>query len=158
MQVARGSGLIIATLLLSALSTVAGFMVSPGGYLSPLASPALLGATGGITGTIVIGPVFPICSVIVSSAPAPSYYNEIQLLVTPSSGLALTVPVHWLFVQDCWVSGTFRIGLNPGAYSLTLTSCISQPNSFGCSDLPMTAIVASGAWTRVEISVRTGIE
>jgi len=56
MLVARSSVLTFWVLFLTAASTVAGFMVSPGGYLSPLASPSLLGATGGITGSVSIGP------------------------------------------------------------------------------------------------------
>jgi hypothetical protein len=35
---------------------------------------------------------------------------------------------------------------------------ISQPIGFGCSDLPRTVIVESGAWTQVDISIGTGIE
>jgi hypothetical protein len=155
---ARSPALIIATLFLSTVSTVTGFMVMPTGFLSPLAGPALLGATGGIVGSISIGPVFPVCRGYPTTAPAPPYYNQIGVLVTPSSGLPLTVPVIWVLVNDCSVNGTFRIGLNPGEYSLTLTSCISQPNSFGCSQLPITAVVASRAWTQVKISVTTGIE
>ena len=158
MPVARSSGLIIATLLLSTVSTVAGFIVSPGGYLSPLAGPALLGASGGITGSISIGPVFPVCRADMSTAFPPPYFNQVQLLVTPSTGLPLTVPVRWVLVSGCWISGTFTVGLNPGVYSLTLTSCLSQPNSFGCLGMPKTAVVESGRWTRVEISVATGIE
>ncbi len=162
MLVTRSSALIIATLLLTVLLTGAGFMVSPGGYLSPLAGPALLGSTllgvtSGINGDISVGPIFPVCRVTPDAVP-PAYYYQIEVLVTPSSGLPLTVPVHWVLVAGCWVDGTFKIGLNPGVYSLTLTSCVSQPNSFGCSDLPITAIVTSSAWTQVEISVRTGIE
>jgi hypothetical protein len=165
MQVTRRSALILAALFLTIVSTVAGFVVSPGGYLSPLASPSLLGPSSGITGSITIGPVYPVCSALKSTTPAPSYYNQIQVLVTPSSGLSLTVPVKWVLVSYCWVGGTFKIALNPGAYSLTITSCtkvnalmIPQPIGYGCQDLPRTFMVESGAWTRVDISIRTGIE
>jgi len=155
--VARSSALIVAVLLLTAVSTGAGFMVSPGGYLSQLAGPSLLGASGGITGNVSIGPVFPVCRIGVSNAPPPLYYNQVQLLVTPSTGLPLTVPLNWVLVEDCYVNATFKIGLNPGVYSITITSCISQTSSFGCSGVPVTAIVSSNAWTQVEISVDTGI-
>jgi len=164
MLVTRSAALIFWVLFLTTASTVAGFMVSPNGYLSPLASPSLLGATGGMDGSISIGPLFPVCRVLESMVPAPSYYNQVQVLVTPSSGLSLTVPVNWVTVGGCWASGTFKIGLNPGAYSLTVTSCagivasISQPIGFGCADLPKTVIVEAGAWTQVEISIGTGIE
>ena len=163
MLVARSSVLTFWVLFLTAASTVAGFMVSPGGYLSPLASPSLLGATGGITGSVPIGPLFPVCRVLESAGSTPSYYNQIQVIVTPSSGLALTVPVNWVTVEGCWASGTFQIGLNPGVYSLTLTSCarltasIQQPIGFGCSDLPRTVIVESSTWTQVDIAIDTGI-
>src|SRR2546425_67505 len=122
MQVTRSSALILAALFLTTVSTVAGFMVSPGGYLSPLASPPLLGASSGITGRVAIGPVYPVCSVLQSTTPAPAYYNQIKVLVTPSSGLPLPVPVNWVLVSYCWVSGIFKISLNPGSYSLTVTS------------------------------------
>ena len=73
MLVTRSSALIFWVLFLTAASTVTGFMVSPGGYLSPLASPSLLGATEGINGSIAIGPIYPICRTLTSTAPAPSY-------------------------------------------------------------------------------------
>ena len=166
MQVTRGSALILAALFLTTVSTVAGFMVSPGGYLSPLTSPSLLGASSGIDGTVTIGPVSPVCSVLKSTTPAPSYYEQIQVIVTLSSGLSLTVPVNWVLVSYCWVHGTFKIALNPGEYSLTMTSCTQvyalvyqpyQPYGYGCSNLPRTVMVESGAWTQVDISIDTGI-
>ena len=83
MLVTRSAALVFWVLFLTTASTVAGFMVSPGGYLSPLASPSLLGATEGISGSISIGPIFPICRTLASTVPAPSYYNQIQVLVTP---------------------------------------------------------------------------
>jgi len=42
-MVKGSTALIVAALLLTTVSTVAGFMVSPGGYLAPLASPPLMG-------------------------------------------------------------------------------------------------------------------
>jgi hypothetical protein len=163
MLVTRSAALVFWVLFLTTASTVAGFMVSPGGYLSALASPSLLGATEGISGSVSIGPIFPICRTLASTAPAPSYYNQIQVLITPSSGLALTIPVNWVIVESCWAHGTFKIALNPGTYSLTITSCNpATPSiyfpSYGCQDLPRTVIVESGAWTQIEIAIGTGIE
>ena len=157
-MIARSPALILSALILATVSTATGFIVAPGGYLSPLAGPALIGATGGITGSIFIGPISPTCLVYKNSTPVPSYYNQIEAVITPSSGLPATIPVNWVLEGGCWVYGTFKIGLNPGVYSVTLTSCLSQPSSFGCSQLPITAIVTSNSWTQVEISVRTGIE
>ena len=163
MQMSRSSALILAALFLTTVSTVAGFMVSPGGYLSHLASPGLLGATSGITGSISIGNIYPVCRADSSTGSAPPYYDQIGVLVTPSSGLPLTVPVTWVLVAGCWVHGTFKIGLNPGAYSLTITSCYlicaaaTFLNDTTCSGLPKTVIVESGTWTQVEISITTGI-
>jgi hypothetical protein len=158
-MIARSSALIISALILTTASTATGFIVSPGGYLSPLAGPPLIGATGGITGNIYIGNTAPLCTGLPSTAPAPPYYNQIEVLITPSpiSNLPLTVPVNWVLNNGCVAHGTFKIGLNPGAYSLTLTSCISQPNSFGCSDLPKIVSVEPDAWTQVQISITTGI-
>src|SRR2546425_6418537 len=163
MLVTRNAALVFWVLFLTTASTVAGFMAPPGGCLSQLASPSVLGAAGGIEGSVSIGPIFPICRTLASTIPAPSYYNQIQVLVTPSSGLALTIPVNWVLVEGCWAHGTFEIGLNPGTYSLTITSCnpatasIYFP-SYGCQDLPRTVIVESGAWTQIEIAIGTGIE
>src|SRR2546428_9847843 len=163
MLVTMSAALIFWFVFLTTSSTVAGFMVSPGGFLSPLASPSLFGAAGGIEGSVSIGPIFPICRTLASTVPAPSYYNQIQVLVTPSSGLALTIPVNWIIVESCWAHGTFKIALNPGTYSLTITSCnpatpsIYLP-SYGCQDLPRIVIVESGAWTQIEIAIGTGIE
>jgi hypothetical protein len=153
----RNSALIIGVLLLTAVSTGAGFIVSPGGYLSRLAGPPLLSATGGITGNVSIGPVYPVCKIGASNAPPPVYYDQVQLLVTPSTGLPLTVPLNWVLVDGCYVIAAFKIGINPGVYSVTITSCVSQTSTFGCRGVPVTAIVSSNAWTPVEISVDTGI-
>jgi hypothetical protein len=165
MLVKSSTALIIAALLLTTMSTVAGFMVSPGGYLAPLASPPLIGATGGITGSIWIGNVCPLCRVPSTTTPCtPSYYNQIELVITPSpsSAFPLTVPVNWV-LGGCVVHGTFKVGLNPGAYSLTIGSCyVTRAAAFfldhpTCSGLPKTVIVDSGTWTQVEISITTGI-
>ncbi len=165
MRVKSSTPLIIAALLLTTVSTVAGFMVSPGGYLAPLASPPLIGATGGIIGSISIGNVCPLCRVEQTCAPAPLYYNQIEAVIipAPSSDLPLIVPVNWVGVGGCVVHGTFKVGLNPGAYSLTIGSCylIREAATFlndtTCSGLPKTVLVESGTWTQVEISITTGI-
>jgi hypothetical protein len=165
MRVTKTTAVIVAALLLTTASTVAGFMVSPGGYLAPLASPPLQGATGGIVGSISIGNVAPLCRVPPTTAPAPAYYNQIEVVITssPSSDLPLMVPVNWVLVGGCTVHGTFTVGLNPGVYYLTVTSCygmhpeIYLPYSPVCSGLPKTVIAESGAWTQVEISITTGI-
>jgi len=165
MLVKGSKALIIAALLLTTVSTVAGFTVAPGGYLAPLASPPLIGATGGITGSIWIANVSPLCRVPSTTEPAPPYYNQIEVVIThsPSSDLPLTVPVNWVLIGGCAVHGTFKIGLNPGAYSLTITSCYlicaaaTFLNDTTCSGLPKTVIVESGTWTQVEISITTGI-
>ena len=159
MLVTRSAALVFWVLFLTTVSTVAGFMVSPGGYLAPLASPSVLGATGGINGSITIGPIYPVCRSPASIAPAPSFYNQIQVLVTPQSGLALTVPVNWVIIGGCWASGTFKIGLHPGVYTLTLTECLISisVDLQGCPSTPKTAVVEWNAWTQVDISLGTGI-
>jgi hypothetical protein len=166
MRVSRSVALIVVVLLLTTVSTVTGFLVSPGGYLSPLASPPLAGATGGIEGNISIGNVYPVCTRWPTMAPAPPYYNQIKAVITPSSSpdLPLMVPVNWALFNGCVVEGTFTIGLNPGVYSLTITSCyaVYSDHYLGavipfCPGLPKTAIVESGVWTQVDISITTGI-
>ena len=110
--VRRSLALIVAALGLTTVSTVAGFMISPGEYLAPLASPPLIGATGGITGSIWIANVSPLCRVPATTEPAPPYYNQIEVVITPSSDLPLTVSVNWVLIGGCAVHGTFKIGLN----------------------------------------------
>lgn len=166
MRLTRTTAVIVAALLLTTASTVAGFMISPAGYLAPLASPPLQGATGGIVGSISIGNVAPLCIVPETTAPAPAYYNQIEVVITPSpsSDLPLMVPVNWVLIGGCTVHGNFTVGLNPGAYYVTITSCytVYSGHYFGpairfCPGLPKTAIVESGAWTQVDISITTGI-
>jgi hypothetical protein len=153
----------MAALLLTLVSTAAGFMISPGGYLAPIASPPLLGATSGINGSITIGPLSPLVCRIGESPTLTPYYSNTEVVITPSSGLAQTVPVTWGLFSGCWVQGTFKVALNPGAYSLTVTSCtqyallIWQPYGIGCWDLPKHLIVESGVWTRFHIYLDTGI-
>src|SRR5207245_9491252 len=107
MLVKRSTALIVTALVLTAVSTVAGFVVSPGGYLAPLASPPLLGATGGIIGSISIANDCPLCRVPVTCAPAPLYYNQIEeavVIAAPSSDLPLTAPVDWVGLVACVLS------------------------------------------------------
>jgi|SRR6267143_5305224 len=162
MPITMSRVLIVAALFLTTVSTVAGFMVSPGGYLAPLASPDLLGATGGITGSISISPVSPVCGPTVGAAPAPSYYsnsNDFGILVIPLSGPSLTIPVNWVLEGGCEDYGTFNVQLNPGVYSLILAWCAS-PHAGGiyCPAMPKTVIVESGAWTHIEIAMSRGTE
>src|SRR5437879_7165746 len=115
MRVKSSTPLIIAALFLTTVSTVPGFMVSPGGYLAPLASPPLIGATGGIIGSISIRNVCSLCRVPQTCAPAPLYYNQIEeavIIPAPSYDLPLTVPVNWVGVGGCVVQGTFMVDLN----------------------------------------------
>jgi hypothetical protein len=165
MWVKRSTALIITVLLLTIVSTVAGFIVAPSGYLSPLAGPPLPGATGGIAGNITIRYISPLCRVPQTTEPAPPYYNQIGLVIfpSPSTDFPLIVPVNWVLVNGCVVQGTFKAGLIPGSYSLTLTSCYGihdamyRPYSPSCRYLPKTVVVQPGAWTQVEIVVNTGI-
>src|SRR5260370_32217661 len=114
MRATRSTALIVAALLLTTVSTFGWFMVSPGGYLAPLASPPLQGATGGIVGSISIGNVAPLCRVPPTTAPAPAPYNQIEVVITPSpsSDLSLRVPVNCVLIGGCTVHGTFTFGLN----------------------------------------------
>ncbi len=165
MRVTRTTVVIVASLLLTTASTVAGFIVSPGGYLAPLASPPLQGATGGIVGSISIGNVAPLCTVPPATVPAPAPYNQIEVVITPSpsSDQPLRVPVNWVLIGGCTVHGTFTVGLNPGVYYLTITTCYEDYSDHYlgfipfCPGLPKTAIVESGTWTQVDISITTGI-
>jgi hypothetical protein len=140
-------------------------MISPRGYLAPLASPPLVGATGGIVGNIEISNIAPLCLEQSTAASVPPYYSQIEVVITPSSSsdLPIMVPLNWALLYGCIAEGAFTIGLNPGIYSLTITSCYGiraetySLYPFFCSGLPKTVVVQSNIWTHVEISLRTGI-
>ena len=121
-MVKGSTALIVAALLLTTVSTVAGFMVSPGGYLAPLASPPLMDATGGIIGSISIGNVYPLCSATPTTTPAPSYYYEIAgcdnaltFLRSASDSPGELDPSRWLHtsrnLQDLFEPGSILLDL-----------------------------------------------
>jgi len=157
--------IIIIALALTTTTTVTGLLVSPTGYLSPIAWPNPAGPSRGdqgIAGDVSIGPVNPTCYAGPGSIQATAFalsFEQNRILITPRLGLAISVPVNWTLHWGCELTGTFQTSLSPGTYSVDLTSCaLATVRSFGCSGLPMTVVVGSGKYTPVNISVSTGIE
>ena len=157
--------IIIIALALTTTTTVTGLLVSPTGYLSPIAWPNRAGPSRGdqgIAGDVSIGPVNPTCYAGPGSIQATAFalsFEQNRILITPRLGLAISVPVNWTLHWGCELTGTFQTSLSPGTYSVDLTSCaLATVRSFGCSGLPMTVVVGSGKYTPVNISVSTGIE
>ena len=165
MVAVRSQGIVIIALALTTTTTVTGLLVSPTGYLSPIAWPNPAGPSRrdqGIARNVSIGPVNPTCYVGTGSIQPAAFalsFEQNRILITPRLSLAITVPVNWTLHWGCELTGTFQTSLSPGTYSVDLTSCaLATVRSFGCSGLPMTVVVGSGKYTPVNISVSTGIE
>jgi len=110
--------------------------------------------SGAVDVRVAVGPTMPVCSVNVTSGPQPSGFNSsISAIVTDSSGDTMTLPLDWVST-GCSVTGSVSVPLNPGAYSLSLSSC----PWVGCnSAIPRGFTILAGQTTGVEISVDTGI-
>jgi hypothetical protein len=102
----------------------------------------------GITGTVTIANVSPVCS-LTGSVPA----SGPDLIVTSSTGKIEVVVLNWSLVDRCELLAPFQVGLSPGTYSLNLSSC----GYMGCRVLPITVVVEPGIFTPVQINIVTGI-
>jgi len=152
----NGSGTIIfLALCLGVIIGAADLVVSPSGFLSPLAAPSFGPEAQGIMGRVTGFLVSPLCPSALT--PLVLAYLQVQVLLQPSSGLTLVIPVTYSD-KTCGLSGTFHAGLDPGAYWVSLTSCTYQPSGPGCGSLPKMVMVRPGEWAQVEISANTGIE
>ncbi len=127
------------------------FTIGAGGASSTTAGAPL---TGSLDAHFFIGPIQPVCSANSTVGPAPSPYSSIGAVVSTSpSGQASTFPIVWTS-NGCEVSGSFQASLDPGSYSLSLSSCTFS----GCaSALPRSSLVVSGESTSVDVSIDTGI-
>jgi hypothetical protein len=65
----------------------------------------------------------------------------------------LVVPLNWSLIDHCILFAPFQVGLNSGAYFVTLSPCYYG----GCRLLPVTVKVEPGIYTPVVIKVITGI-
>ena len=102
----------------------------------------------GITGGVTIANISPLCS-LTGSVPA----TGPDLVITSSTGKVLVVALSWTFQNRCELIAPFQGELNPGAYSVNLSSC----GYMGCRVLPITAVVIPGVFTPVKINIVTGI-
>lgn len=102
----------------------------------------------GITGSVTIANVSPVCS-ITGSAPA----TGPDLVITSSNGRIQVVALNWTLQNRCELIAPFQVTLNPGTYSLNLSSC----SYMGCRVLPITVVVVPGVFTPVRINIITGI-
>jgi hypothetical protein len=120
----------------------------------------------GILGNVSIGPTQPVCYVPqngTSTVPYPS--NSDEVVVTSQSGEQTSIPVSWFLSGGCELWGSFKAGLAPGNYSLTLSYCLLDPRYAGCpqslhfgpSSLPITVHVERGRLTPINIGIDTGI-
>jgi hypothetical protein len=108
-----------------------------------------LSSQQGITGTVTIANVSPICTVT-GSVPA----TGPDLIITSSNGRTTQdVALSWTLQNQCQLVAPFRVTLSPGTYSLNLSSC----NYMGCRVLPITVVVVPGVFTPAKISIITGI-
>ena len=105
-------------------------------------------ARQGLTGSVTIANVSPVCS-ITGSAPA----TGPDLVITSSNGRIQVVALNWTLEDRCELIAPFQVTLSPGTYSLSLSSC----SYMGCRVLPITVVVVPGVFTPVRINIVTGI-
>ncbi len=111
------------------------------------------GGNGTLDAQLSVGPTAPVCRANASVGPAPSPYASISVILTPSSGSNMTLPVSWLS-NECEVWGSLQTSLAPGSYQLNLSSCTFM----GCaSTLPKSFVVVSGQTTSLTVSIDTGM-
>ena len=107
-----------------------------------------LSSQQGITSSVTIGNVSPVCSVT-GSVPA----TGPDLIITSANGQTRVVPLAWSLQDRCELTAPFQVALSPGTYSLALSSC----RYMGCRVLPITAVAVPGVFTPVKINIVTGI-
>ena len=102
----------------------------------------------GITGSVTIANVSPVCS-ITGSAPA----TGPDFVITSSNGRIQVVALNWTLENRCELIAPFQVTLNPGTYSVNLSSC----SYMGCRVLPIIVVVVPGVFTPARINIITGI-
>jgi hypothetical protein len=110
--------------------------------------PQTLSSQQGITGSVTIANVSPVCS---ATGSVPSTGPD--LVVLSSAGRIQVVALSWTLQDRCELISSFRVTLTPGTYSLSLSSC----SYTGCRVLPLAAVVVPGIFTPVKINIVTGI-
>jgi hypothetical protein len=105
-------------------------------------------ARQGLTGSVTIANVSPVCS-ITGSAPA----TGPDLVIASSIGKIQVVALNWTLQNRCELIAPFQVTLSPGTYSLSLSSC----SYIGCRVLPITVVVVTGVFIPVSINIVTGI-
>ena len=111
-----------------------------------------------IYGTYSSGQVVPgACGADVVAELSGHYPVAERVVVTSSDGMLIDVPLNWTRVV-CEYFGTYRVGLQPGNYSIDILSCTLQPHrSWGCAFVvPIDVIVKQGLFTKVHIHMYTG--
>ncbi len=142
----------------STTTTTASTSVSTTSTTTSTVSSTSSSSTGQISGiangTISIGPLQPVCLVNSTKGPPPSDIASIEAVITSSSGGILHVPLNWSVYAKCEADGQFRVALQPGSYSLDLSSCTYM----GCKNsLPKEFTVYPNLVTTVDVSIDTGI-
>jgi hypothetical protein len=99
--------------------------------------------TGGIQGTVTIGPQCP-----VEQAGSPCPDAPFAGLVTVTSGGEVVQEVRSA------TDGTYRVSLEPGAYTVVAGSADGMGIAVGT---PVEAVVGEGSFVRVDLSVDSGI-
>jgi len=143
--------------LLAALS-LSGVSPSWHNYLSALYTATSAWQSQGIYGTDSSGQVVPgACGADVVAELSGHFPVAERVVVTSSDGMVIDVPLSWTRVV-CEYFGTYRVGLQPGNYSIDILSCTLQPHrSWGCAFVvPIDVIVKQGLFTKVHIHMYTG--
>lgn len=127
-------------------------------YLSALYTATTAWQRQGIYGTYYSGNIVPgACGADVVAELSGHYPVAERVVVTFSDGMVIDVPLNWTRVV-CEYFGTYRVGLQPGNYSVDILSCTLQPHrSWGCAFVvPINVTVAQGVFTKVDIHMYTG--
>jgi len=144
--------------------------LNAGGRPSP-ALPTTPPTGQGIRGYASIGPLFPLCTVVGNLGPVPDTIMTVHVIVITASGERILSQIDWMPSITCsFVSarpvriapgpaavGTFNVNLAPGSYGVTLSNCDSIGQALGCGGLPITVVVSSGVYARLDLTVDTGI-
>ena len=125
----------------------------------------------GISGSVSIANISPLCFTYVNGT-ITIEPTQVSLLLTVqfSSGHMIIVPVNWFIYGGCALEGVFVERLMPGTYSVDLVNptnpswCHPKAVPLGsvvvfprCTPLPITVVVRPAEFSKISISVTTGI-
>src|SRR2546425_11771841 len=115
-------------------------------------------------------PFFRYALVVGDLGPVPDNTRSVHVIVITSSGERILSQIDWMPSMTCnFMSarpariapgpaavGAFSVSLAPGSYGVTLSNCDLIGQALGCG-LPITVVVSSGVYARLDLAVDTRI-